>query len=71
MRGSEAEIRDVATAYKIFFEKVRPAGSGTYLIDHMAFIFLLDREGKYVGSFPPGTTAARMEVMVRELLATM
>ncbi len=71
LRGSEAEIREVATAYKIFFEKVRPAGSGTYLIDHMAFIFLLDREGKYVGSFPPGTTAARMEVMVRDLLATM
>ena len=69
LRGSEDEVRRVATAYKIFFEKFTPAGSSTYVIDHMAFIFLLDREGKYVAFFPPGTTVERMAVMVRELLA--
>ena len=69
LTGTEAEIRAVATAYKTFFEKVRPAGSSTYFIDHMAFIFLLDREGKYIGSFPPGTTAKRMTEMIRERLA--
>ncbi len=69
LRGSEDEVRRVATAYKVYFEKVRPPGSGVYLVDHMAFVFLLDREGRYVAFFPPGTSADRMAVMVREVLA--
>jgi cytochrome oxidase Cu insertion factor (SCO1/SenC/PrrC family) len=68
LRGSEAEVRRVATAYKVYFEKVNPPNSSTYFIDHTAFIFLLDREGRYVAFFPPGTTTERMAVMVRELL---
>lgn len=69
LRGSEDEVRRVATAYKIYFEKVRPPGSSVYLLDHMAFVFLLDRDGRYVALFPPGTTAERMAVMVGEALA--
>jgi len=69
LRGSEEEVRRVATAYKIYFEKVRPPGSSVYLSDHMAFVFLLDRDGKYVAFFPPGTSAERMATMVREVLA--
>jgi len=69
LRGNEEEVRRVATAYKIYFEKVRPPGSSVYLIDHMAFVFLLDRDGKYVAFFPPGTSAERMATMVREVLA--
>jgi protein SCO1/2 len=68
LRGSEDEVRRVATAYKVYFEKVRQPNSSTYFIDHTAFIFLLDGEGKYVAFFPPGTTTGRMAVMVRELL---
>ena len=70
LRDSEEEVRRVATAYKIYFEKVRPPGSSVYLIDHMAFVFLLDRDGRYVAFFPPGTSAERMAVMVREVLAS-
>jgi protein SCO1/2 len=69
LRGTEDEVRRVATSYKVYFEKVRPPGSGAYLIDHMAFVFLLDRDGKYLAFFPPGTSAERMAVMVREVLA--
>lgn len=68
LSGTDDEIRTVASAYKIFFEKVQPPGSKVYLIDHMAFIFLLNREGKYIGSFPPGTAAVRMAEVVREHL---
>lgn len=69
LRGSEREIRRIATAYKVYYEKVTPPGSGTYVIDHTAFIFLLDREGDYVTFFPAGTTVDRMAVTVREVLA--
>jgi protein SCO1/2 len=69
LRGSEQETRRIATAYKVYYEKVTPPGSSTYVIDHTAFIFLLDREGRYVAFFPPGTTVERMAVMMREALA--
>ncbi len=75
LTGSEAQIRRVATAYKVFYEKVPLPGSNarvrstdTYTIDHAAFTFLLDRQGRYVGIFPPGTPTDRMAVMVREQL---
>jgi protein SCO1/2 len=64
LRGSEEEIRRVATSYKVFYEKVaQPRG---YLIDHTPLTFLLDRDGQYIAFFPPGTPAERMAVMVRE-----
>jgi protein SCO1/2 len=66
LRGSEDETRRIATSYKVFYEKV-PQG-GTYLIDHTAYTFLIDRNGKYIAFFPPGTHADRMAVMVREAL---
>ena len=67
LRGSDDETRRIATAYKVYFEK-RPLGDGSYLVDHAAFTFLLDREGRYVAFFPPGTPADRMASMVREAL---
>lgn len=69
LTGSEAEIRRVATAYKVYYEKVTPPDSKTYFINHAAYTFLLDRQGKYVLFFPPGTTPTRMTAMVRDELA--
>ena len=69
LRGSEEETRQVALSYKLFYEKVPEPKSGPYLIDHAAFTFLIDRGGRYVAFFPPGTKAERMAVMVRETLA--
>jgi protein SCO1/2 len=67
LRGSEAETRELAKAYKVYFEKV-PMASGGYTIDHTAFTYVLDTEGRYVGYFPPGTSGARMAAFVRTLL---
>jgi cytochrome oxidase Cu insertion factor (SCO1/SenC/PrrC family) len=69
LTGSEAEVRRIATDYKVFFEKVPLPGTQTYAIDHTPYTFLLDRDGKFAILFPPGTPAERMEVMLREQLA--
>lgn len=68
LTGTEDEVRRVATDFKVFFEKV-PLEGGGYAIDHTAYTFLLDREGKFVILFPPGTEAGRMGEMLREQLA--
>jgi cytochrome oxidase Cu insertion factor (SCO1/SenC/PrrC family) len=69
LTGTEEEIRRVASSYKVYFEKVRVPGSSGYVIDHAAYVFLLDREGRFATLFPPGTPTERMAVMVREQLA--
>ena len=71
LTGTEAEIRRVATDYKVFFEKVPLPGTQTYAIDHTPYTFLLDREGRFATLFPPGTQADRMGFMLREQLAAV
>jgi protein SCO1/2 len=66
LRGSEAEIREIATRYKVFYEKVPQ--NGGYTVDHMAFTFVLDRDGRYVAFLPPGTRADRMATLLRQTL---
>ncbi len=67
LTGTDGEIRKVATAYKVFYEKVELPGASTYTIDHMSFTFIIDTEGKYIGAFPRGTPPDRMEPVVREV----
>jgi protein SCO1/2 len=69
LRGTEQQTKQVATQYKTFYEKVSQNGN-QYVIDHTAFTFIMNRAGKYLAFFPPGTSPERMEVMVREALAT-
>ncbi|MBV9891849.1 MAG: SCO family protein [Rhizobacter sp.] len=65
--GTEAEIRGVALAYKVWYDKV-PGREGGYLIDHTSFTYVLNEEGRYVGYFPPGTSGRRMAQLVRSLM---
>lgn len=64
LTGSEAAVRQAAEAYKVFYRKVaRPDGDD--MIEHSAFVYLVDRSGAYLGFFPPGTTAERMLTIIR------
>jgi cytochrome oxidase Cu insertion factor (SCO1/SenC/PrrC family) len=59
LTGRTEQIRRVALAYKVYYAKY-PPNSPDYVIDHSSFIYLVDKAGKYIGFFPPGTTADRM-----------
>jgi protein SCO1/2 len=67
LTGSEGAVHQVADAFRMYYRKV-PTGPGEYTIDHAAFTFLLDRQGHYVGFFPPGTSAPRMLEILRPQL---
>lgn len=70
LTGSLDAIGAAAAAYKVYFAKV-PIGkdAGDYTVDHTSFIYLMDRDGKYLGFFPPGTSAERMVEIIRPRLA--
>ena len=69
LSGTEDEIRKVALAYKVFYEKVPVRGSDQYMIDHTSFTYALDVEGRYAGYFPPGTSGRRLAEQVKSMLA--
>ena len=65
LRGSDAAVHKAADAYRVFYKKVPIDKAGDYGIEHAAFTYLMDRNGKYLGYFPPGTSAARMAEVLR------
>lgn len=65
LTGDAKAIRAAADAYKVYYAKVPNQGASRYSIDHSSFIYLMGRDGKYLGYFPPGTPAARMLTVVR------
>jgi len=69
LRGSDEETRRIARAFKVYYERVTPPGSSTYVIDHAAFTFILDRRGKYLSFIPPGTPSGRTAEMLREAIS--
>jgi cytochrome oxidase Cu insertion factor (SCO1/SenC/PrrC family) len=54
LTGSLAEIRKTAIAYRTFFAKSGAATLGDYSVDHTGFIYLVDKDGRYLGFLPPG-----------------
>ena len=59
LTGEPSAIQQAARAYKVYYAKV-PTSKGDYTVDHSGFVYLMGRDGEYLGFFPPGTSADRM-----------
>lgn len=64
LTGSAEAIRQAADAYKVFYDRVE-TGKDEYTVDHSAYVYVMDREGRYLGFFPPNTSAERMLTIIR------
>jgi cytochrome oxidase Cu insertion factor (SCO1/SenC/PrrC family) len=71
LTGDRRQIRDVANAYKVYFNKTTPAIRTDASVDHSSVVYLIDTDGKYIGFFPPGTPADRMVEVLRPRLAVL
>jgi cytochrome oxidase Cu insertion factor (SCO1/SenC/PrrC family) len=69
LTGSPEEIRRVANSYKAFYVKVSDERSGDYSIDHAGVIYLMGRNGEYLGFMPPQTNPDRLTEILRTQLA--
>ncbi len=69
LTGPPEEIRKVANSYKAFYVKVRDEQSGNYAIDHAGVIYLMGRNGEYLGFMPPQTNPDRLTEVLRKNLA--
>src|ERR1700736_3304336 len=69
LTGPPEEIRKVANSYKAFYAKVPDERSGNYSIDHAGVIYLMGRNGEYLGFMPPQTNPDRLTEVLRKNLA--
>ncbi len=66
LTGSLSDVAKAADAYRVFYKRVKTGDKpDDYTLDHTAFVYLVDRDGKYLGFFPPGTDAPRLVEMIR------
>jgi cytochrome oxidase Cu insertion factor (SCO1/SenC/PrrC family) len=69
LTGSPEAIRKVANLYKAFYAKVQNERGGDYSIDHTGVIYLMGRNGEYLGFMPPQTSPDRLTEILRKNLA--
>lgn len=61
LSGTAEEIKQAAQSYKVYYARVdQPESALGYTMDHSAFIFLMDDEGRYVAHFSHNEGAAQM-----------
>jgi protein SCO1/2 len=69
LTGSEAEIAQVARAYRVYYKiSGDPATNRNYLVDHSAYIYVMDRDGAFVGTFTHETSIENAAKLVRKAL---
>jgi protein SCO1/2 len=68
LTGDAAAIKDAARAYRAYYARVE-LDKSDYTVDHSAFIYMLGRNGEYLGFFPPGTSAEILAGNLRPLVA--
>jgi len=64
LTGTLEQVNRVADQYNAYFAKVPVEGSEHYMMDHSAYIYLLDRNGGFLGAFPSGTKVDRLAQVV-------
>ncbi len=69
LTGNQNEIADVAKAYRVYYRKAGDGGGGDYTVDHSAFVYLMDGEGKYLTHFTFNTTPDSMLAVIKKKIA--
>ncbi|GAA0606312.1 MULTISPECIES: SCO family protein [Thalassospira] len=70
LTGTVEQTTAAAKAFRVYYAKAIPEGepedTDTYLMDHSSFVYLMDREGKFVRHFNYGTSPEDMVKGVTE-----
>jgi cytochrome oxidase Cu insertion factor (SCO1/SenC/PrrC family) len=68
LTGPVPAIRKVALAYKVYFARSSGTQNDGYAMDHTGFIYLVGKNGRYLGFVPPGSSPEQIADAVRERL---
>lgn len=65
--GSDAQIRAIAKAYKVYFKKQDGEG-GAYTMDHTGVVYLMDADGRFVNALNLERPAAKVADELRRYI---
>jgi protein SCO1 len=68
LTGTPDQIAAVAREYRVYFEESKSADGGSYTVDHSSIVYLMGRDGRYVGHFDPDITANGMADALKKYL---
>lgn len=69
LTGSEAEVAAIAKAYRVHYRvQGDPRANPFYLVDHSAFVYVMDAQGRFVGTFGPDAAPDAALRLVRRAL---
>lgn len=68
LAGTAEEIATATSAYRVYYAKV-PLENGGYTIDHTASVYLMDRNGRFVGTLAYGEDMAVRLQKLQALIA--
>jgi protein SCO1/2 len=70
LTGSQSEIASAAKAYRVYSRKAGDdAEGGGYTVDHSAFLYLMDEDGRYLTHFSFNTAPNAIVEAIRKHLA--
>lgn len=69
LTGTPEAIGAVAQAYRVYSRQVMVESALKYTVDHSAFVYVVGRDGKYVGFVPPGSGAGRIAAVLKGVLS--
>jgi cytochrome oxidase Cu insertion factor (SCO1/SenC/PrrC family) len=68
LTGTPEQIADAAKRYRVYYAKANGGDGDAYTMDHSAFFYLLDRQGKLAEVLPHATPADRLAAALTNLL---
>lgn len=68
LTGSDIEIKKVADEFKVFYEIIPGSDTGhnDYLLDHSSLVYIMDKNGEYVGHFHIDLSSEEMVEYIRK-----
>ncbi len=70
LTGTAPQTAAAISAYQVYAERVEESENetGFYLVDHSAFIYIMDRDGRFLGLFSHGTGPEAIAKRLRKIL---
>ena len=68
LTGNDDEVASAAKAYRVYYRRAGEGG-GDYTVDHSAFVYIMDGDGKYITHFSFNTPPDTMLAVIRKKIA--
>ncbi len=69
LTGDQNEVASAAKAYRVYYRKAGETRDDNYTVDHSAFVYLMDGEGRYLTHFSFNTASESILAVIRNKIA--